>query len=271
MPLSRSENRLPLRETASLWERLAADGKPVYLYGMGDGADKALAVLARIGVPVAGVFASDEFVRGQTFRGWPVRRFAEVKALDPFPRVLLCFGSHDPAVLARIERLEAECELYAPDLPVVWEGGEVFDGKYLKENFAEFNELYCRLADEASRRTLRGLLDYRLSGRLAYLREIETPRAAVWELLAPGPEECFLDLGAYRGDTVREFLAQTGGRYRRIDAFEPDPHSFGKLEQSLAGLPNAAAHAVAAGDAPGRMPLRSGRRGRGSGVSTSGN
>ena len=46
-----------VRETRSLWERLGESGLPIYLYGMGDGADKIRRALERYGLAPAGVFA----------------------------------------------------------------------------------------------------------------------------------------------------------------------------------------------------------------------
>ena len=46
-------------------------------------------------------------------------------------------------------------------------------------------------------------------------------------------EECFIDCGAYVGDTIRSFVDQNGGRFRRIVAFEPDPENFAQLERML--------------------------------------
>ena len=62
-----------VRETRSLWERLGESGLPIYLYGMGDGADKIRRALERYGLAPAGVFASDGFVRGHAYAGrWSV-------------------------------------------------------------------------------------------------------------------------------------------------------------------------------------------------------
>ena len=74
-----------------LWNYLAKAAKPIFLYGMGDGADKVLSVLSSRGIAVQGVFASDEFVRGHSFRGFPVRRYSEVFAEHPDDcAVMLC-------------------------------------------------------------------------------------------------------------------------------------------------------------------------------------
>ena len=52
-----------------LYKTLISESRPIFLYGTGDGADKILDTLARFSIPVAGVFVSEEFYRGQTFRG----------------------------------------------------------------------------------------------------------------------------------------------------------------------------------------------------------
>ena len=50
-------------------------------------------------------------------------------------------------------------------------------------------------------------------------------------------EEVFVDCGAYDGDTIRDFLQFSGGRFRRIYAFEADPQNFAKLERFVGELP----------------------------------
>ena len=42
-------------------------------------------------------------------------------------------------------------------------------------------------------------------------------------LFRPVPEECFVDCGAYDGDTIHAFLEWSGGVFSKIIAFEPDP------------------------------------------------
>ena len=74
-------------DAPDLWERLENESRDILLYGMGNGADKILAVLSRRGIPVAGIFASDGFVRGHSFHGMPVRSFswASTRAMTPLP------------------------------------------------------------------------------------------------------------------------------------------------------------------------------------------
>ena len=52
-----------------LWQYLASTDKKIVMYGMGNGADKILAVCERYGIEIADFFASDGFVRGHSFHG----------------------------------------------------------------------------------------------------------------------------------------------------------------------------------------------------------
>ena len=80
------------QETQPLWEYLRTVQKPVVLYGMGDGALKILAVCRHYGIPVAGIFASDEFVRGHSFEGYPVESLGAIEERLGDFIILLCFG-----------------------------------------------------------------------------------------------------------------------------------------------------------------------------------
>jgi FkbM family methyltransferase len=69
----------------------------------------------------------------------------------------------------------------------------------------------------------------------------------------------FVDGGAWRGDTIRKFLARQGPAFRRMHAFEPDPHNFRELTASLSTLApdlgaKIAAYRCALGARPG--PVR---------------
>ena len=112
-----------------LWSHLSESGKPIVIYGMGNGADKIIAVLEERGMRAADFFASDGFVRGQLFHGKRVLSLSEVKEKYTDFIILVAFGSHLPEVCGAIRRLDEQYELYAPDGPVA--GGELFDaGSY---------------------------------------------------------------------------------------------------------------------------------------------
>lgn len=57
------------------------------------------------------------------------------------------------------------------------------------------------------------------------------------DLLTLKPDECFVDCGAFDGDTIRELLQQNNGQFSRIVAFEPDPKTFEALRKDVESRP----------------------------------
>lgn len=210
-----------------MFERLVKTGKPVVLYGMGNGADKIIHYLKKYDVDLAGVFASDSFVRGHSFHGLPVMTYTQAKEAFGDMVVLVAFGTHRENVIKNILDIAAEQELYAPDIDVA--GRAIFDRDYFEQNEQWLNEVYDLLEDDFSRDVYRRLISYKLSGRLDILMSAESQREdAFRDILRLNGEEVYVDGGAYDGDTVREFIGYTGS-YRKIYAIEPDSRSCARL------------------------------------------
>ena len=218
-----------IKETNTIWEYLKNAGRPVVLYGTGDGADKILARLTMEGISVSAVFASDEFVRGQRFHGYTVRKYSELLSVREKIIVLISFASQLPVMLARFYELEQVHETYAPHVPV-FSGDEAVTPDWINKYEAELQTVYNRLADEVSRETFASALNYKLSGKISYLRQCTTRREDdLHEIFSFGGAETYVDAGAYDGDTVKEFLKLTGCKYKNIYAVEPDPKNYKKL------------------------------------------
>lgn len=224
---------IPINE--DLWNYLKRTDKPIVMYGMGNGADKILSALDERGITVSDFFASDGFVRGHSFHGKTVLSYSEVKEKYGAGNfiVLLSFATSLPDVLARIEAIAAETELYAPDIPVVLNesaaASEVFDLSYFRAHEAELDAVESLLADERSRELLCDVVSYRLTGKISYLLDRADEREAVYRsLLSPEAYVRYADLGAYNGDTVRELLPYAPN-LEQAYCMEPDPRNFKKL------------------------------------------
>ena len=220
--------------TRDLWEYLKECNKTVVLYGMGNGADKILAVLAERDIPVGGVFASDGFARGNLFHGMPVRTWSDIKAELGAENVvvLLSFGTSRPEVMENILRIRAETELYAPDVPAF--GDTLFTRSFYEEHIEEFTAARALLSDDESRRIFDNILSYKLSGDIGYLFDAESDEEEIWEsIVHPETIRTAADLGAYNGDTVRRLLEK--GNVETIWAMEPDVRNYKKLEAYAEG------------------------------------
>jgi len=105
------------------------------------------------------------------------------------------------------------------------------------EHRSELEAVYRLFSDEASRQQFLGHLRWRLIRDLEALPE-GSPRD---QYFCPGlvplrPDECFVDGGAFDGDTLRSFLRDRGEAFGRVHAFEPDPASHTALRAFVAGL-----------------------------------
>ena len=212
---------------SDLWDKLKDEKRPIVVYGMGNGADKLFDRLASYGVSVADVFASDGFVRGHSFRGYPVLSFSEIRErYDDFV-ILLSFASSRPEVLEMLSDINGKYEMYIPDMPVAG-AEEYFDREFYNAHYTEILDAYNSLADDDSRDTLAAVVNYKLSGKMHYLTDCFATTEEVYSLLPTDGIESILDLGAYNGDTVRECIKYLPNLKSAI-AVEPDPKTFKRL------------------------------------------
>ena len=99
--------------------------------------------------------------------------------------------------------------------------------------------------DAESRRVLDAVLMYRISWDLDILPMVARPARAIYfdnDLCALGPNETFIDGGAYDGDTTRDFAAKTHSAYRAVHAFEFDPLNVAAFKIKTGALPNVHLH-----------------------------
>lgn len=229
-------------EKVSVWEYIRGCKKPIALYGMGDGAEKIIRAMQKVGRKPDAVFASEGFARHNNFCGYIVKNLSEVEEeLGEF-LILLSFATEREDVLELIYSTAERHELLAPDVPVI-DGTEIFDLDFLNKNAEKLQAVYDMLADEKSKEVFADCINYKISGKIEYLRHCETKKDEMYKtLICPAENEVYVDLGAYNGDTVGEMLSYTNGRYKSIHALEPDKKNFNKLSKSCEGFENVFLH-----------------------------
>ncbi|WP_045727435.1 FkbM family methyltransferase [Xanthomonas sp. GPE 39] len=130
---------------------------------------------------------------------------------------------------------------YALDIPLVYQTGRLTREQTLAHS-AQFAALRERFADPLSMRTLDAVLQMRMNGDRRPLLDVLCPMEQEYfsvystnaHPLRIGTDEHYVDIGAYRGDTVKKFRAASRYRYASIHAFEPDPANFAALQRDLA-------------------------------------
>lgn len=255
-----------LRGYKSSWETLKECDEPIAVYGTGDGADKVFHEFERLGIVPKYVVASDGFARERTFHGYKVMPISELEKTEKKFTVALAFASGRPEVIENIKNLSQRCAVLMPSVPVY--GNEIFNKEFLLDNLSEINSAYEKLADEASKEVFKSVIEFQITGNLNLLFSCETEKDEALSLLGLNKHEDYLDLGAYRGDTVQELNKFCGG-YNSITAVEPDKRSYNKLCAALENMQNTASVNAAVSGKCGVIRF-GGNKGRGGSVAKDG-
>ncbi len=224
-----------LLKTESSWEFLQSTTLPIVIYGTGNGADRVFEEFEKLGISVSAVCASDGFVRSRTFRGFQVKSISQIESEYEDFVVVLVFASPLPEVIDNIKDLSKRHRVIMPSVPVF--GDNIFNKDFLEKHIDEIESAYSHLADEQSKKVFESIIKFQITGDLNYCFQCETDKDEAFSILNLGENESFLDLGAYRGDTVEEFLKYTKS-YEKIIAVEPDTRTFKKLQINCESIEN---------------------------------
>ena len=210
-----------------IWHTLKASTLPILIYGMGNGADKIIAVFEKYGIEYSDVFASDGFVRGHQYKGKRVLSYSE--ATEKYPNgfdIVVSFGSKLPDVINRIFALEDKHRVYSPDVPVCT--GEIFSQEFFDSHENELFEARSYLFEQKSKEIFDNIVRFKLTGRLKYLKETACSEDEADACLDYTQHKIYVDLGAYNGDTVKKYT-NLCPNLTQIFAFEPDARNYKKL------------------------------------------
>jgi FkbM family methyltransferase len=229
-----------------LRERLAAR-IPMALFGAGNIGRQSLSALRSLGVePVC--FADETPGKiGQAIEGVAVCTLREAACrIGPSGLFLCTFYSPRASLSATCARIYGELgQVAASFLPLIRLVPSAFPERYafeasreaVEESLAQVDWLFQRLTDESSRALLAAQQAFRLTLDSSVLPPPGPPLGALAENGVAFEPVTFVDCGAYDGDTVNAFLEVSGGRFRRIVAYEPDAGNFALLQGGVERLP----------------------------------
>lgn len=243
-----------ITEKQSCWDKLKAEKRPIFIYGMGDGAIKIMSVFKAKEITVSGIFASDDFVRGHSFEGFRVHKLSEIEEMVEDFVVVLAFAAGYQEIVDKVKEIASRHTLYVPDVPVVGRG--LFTYEYCTENADKLQQVYDSLADDYSRKVYANIINFKISGNIEYLSSVTTAKEEIYrKIIKPGLNETYVDLGAYNGDTIKELMEFTHGKYNAIYALEPDRKNFKKLTKFVDGMPRVYAYNAAAWSIDTELPF----------------
>lgn len=214
-----------------LYDEIKKEKKDIVIYGIGDGADKLTGVLSSFGLHPRAVCCSDDRYKEKTVFSLPLMRLSDCVKTFPDAVFLLAFGAHDDETISAIRHLSESVDLRIPDLPVA--GDDLFTPEVYERDRTEIEKARSSFSDEHSRLLFDNIISAKLSGEPILFKKYLTERSLLPDDVFSGRRyDVFYDLGAYYGDTAREFALLMPG-YKKIYAVEPDSYNYRRLIKSF--------------------------------------
>ena len=241
----------------------------IALYGAGNMGKITLAKLRENGVEPRAFIDDTPKLNGKLIDGIPVMSRDEARSRISSATVVVTILN--PA----LQFVDAKTLLQSAGFNCVsmmtlgWAFPESFDGilntsppNQILKHHEDINSALEIWADEQSKDEFRRQLLWRLTLDNSYLlptrlNDIYFPDDLSLDL---DSNTTFVDLGAYDGDTIVQFLRHMQGRYKKIIAVEPDPINFNKLNRNHHDLVKDGLiipHNFAVGEGDGELRFRS--------------
>ncbi len=106
----------------------------------------------------------------------------------------------------------------------------------LLQHGSDITAAFDLLHDELSRQSLIAQIQLRLRADFDCIGAPSAGDQYFPGLFSMTSQECFVDCGAYTGDTIRTFMSNLDGRFRKVIAFEADPSVLPGLETFMTGI-----------------------------------
>ena len=234
------------REQRALDELLVANHGRVVLVGAGSTGQRALTCLRSIGVEPLAIADNNADLHGTKLAETPVmalREAAQRFGRDAMFVIAIWNAKHWYAETAA-QLAEAGCLTIVPIGPIYWRFPETFLPYFVqdlphnvyaeKEDVARASSIW---GDEQSRLEYLAHVRWRTHGEAGGLPGRPSQESYFADdIFSLCSEESLVDCGAYDGDTVRSFLLRRGSDFSHIDAIEPSPGTFDRLQRYVRTL-----------------------------------
>jgi FkbM family methyltransferase len=247
----------------------------IVLFGAGNLGRRTLLKLREKGIEPLAFIDSDAMNWGTTVEG--LQLLSPNEAAERYGRtavfVVTVWGAlGQDRMRTRIDQLRSiGCLRVCSFVPLYWKYSDALLPHYavalphlLHHEAAEVRAAFRLWNDEASRREYLAQLRWRLTADFDCLPvPVNHPIYFPADLCRLLEDEVFVDCGAFDGDTVRLFLEESQGKFKRVVAFEADPTNFRLMKKNLSHLSQEARSQIqlypaATSNEDGRLRIASG-------------
>ena len=224
----------------SITEQLKRDNLPVVMWGAGNVAHSVKAILDRSSIPLAGIWVdSPPPSTNKCLDGIPISTYEQITAKFSTFNVVCGHSRYDLA--PDTEKAHSEINRIYCFANVVYGQFDSIPSEFIEAHLQEYEASYELFEDDLSRQCFAAYLNSRNNDDCSFILpccENEYSKSQgigrkyfTNPFFSVGADDVYLDVGAYNGDTVREFVEAAGGKYRKILAMEPEPGNFALLKK----------------------------------------
>jgi FkbM family methyltransferase len=220
-------------------EELRESELPLVLYGAGDVAGYIYDFLYENKIYISDVAIDEKYISGRN-----VFKNKEIVSIESITSKYACtniFVAFNASGIRNKQEIVARTGInvnkaYWYDIGCTHYGVQSIDYNYVLKNYEQFKWVYNNLYDDLSKKTLIAFINQRISGKYGYLEEVYNKnRYFPNDIISIGPDEVYVDCGAYDGDTIELFLKKyehiDGDKYESIYALEPNETNYKKLKE----------------------------------------
>lgn len=204
----------------------------IVCWGAGSKGRQTLALLKEKGIEPVAFCDNNLQLLGEYIEDVPIFNYEEIKR--KYTRYCICVTCTLFNALEIYHMLRKEGEqndIYFVSNPFKAEN-KFLDITEIESHYTEYEESYNALSDEESKKLFIDFLNWKITGDISITYKSNTKGWMEYfdEKIIPQKEDyCYIDVGAYTGDSICRFLAFVKGKYNHIIAFEPDDNNFNAL------------------------------------------
>jgi FkbM family methyltransferase len=233
----------------NVFDQQFCSSAPIAIYGCGRLGRKLANALMQKGTPAMAFVDTNAELWGKEVEGIPVYSIADA-AKNFGADAVIVVAVWSPGRERRYNYIknklqEAGCKNASHFLPLFWKYAEFLLPHYrldlpsrLLTHSSQIRQAFDLLSDESSRKEFL----FQLRWMVFSVDSLQNANP-IKETYFPGDlfkfsnNECFVDCGAFDGDTLQAFILRNNDQFSSIVAFEPDPENYNKLTNYVISLP----------------------------------
>jgi len=221
----------------AILQTLKLSRKPILVYGAGVYAYVVIKYLRALGVEVAKIVVDAAYKKENTFLGLEVLAVEDVICdLRDFHVVI--GTSNYPVAIGRLKNfgIDDPIVIDIPDFLNIPAPFMNYD--FVSSNQARLETAYDLLEDDLSRQTFIAAINTKINEDTGFIKPfVQLDHLYFAQTEFPvGEDEILLDVGGYNGDSIRDFIKVTNGKFRHIVSLEPFPKLYADLLSTIRDL-----------------------------------